>query len=621
MPPPRKDRQKQDKQNRKQKKRTHAEASASLSLTASARSGGTASGSADQDEDDAAIEDEEEEEADDEKDGANRRPVKKLKRHVSAPSSRTVSAHSSPQSRPASGPSRLILRLPNNAGFNGDASQKCKKSKLSSPSARFPRTVTSSPVSSPELAMADLDDEGGRNAASTMAAAGFQLTYASESSDDFSELDEDDEDVRGSEEAYLIADKLKKLDRKLRKGSQSPDLTHSQGSDHDERLEVVQPGSRGDLVSGRESIMFEIARLRRDSDSHRPTAKRSSDAPVTWSGAEDEDDLDNLDTLLGLTASESAALIGNSARALENEGRTMRFEDFMAADDGDESDSSSGESEHSAEGLWSSAHPAEGLDTDADNEHIETTQEVVQNGGFVFYTGPFSDYSYHDRLNGTLIWASVAGPGDTSDDEVSEDCVSVTYGDDNDGGETTDTLDDTDHLGLVRFGIEAVDEDDEEAEEALQHAMLDRHMSDARNMGLSVSMQALAEQPELVIAKTAKTLGVSVATAAKILTSVGMSLLVENGNASDAERSEAEATSSRASHQNASSRRSIGATGECSISGQPILGSFEPNGVADLCVVVGQSELPAPSPFSARKRRRPRAIVSDSSTGHLIRSD
>lgn len=151
---------------------------------------------------------------------------------------------------------------------------------------------------------------------------------------------------------------------------------------------------------------------------------------------------------------------------------------------------------------------------------------------------------------------------------------------------------------------------------------MDRHMSDARNMGLSVSMQALAEHPELVIAQTAKTLGVSVATAAKILTSVGMSILMTNDNVSDTERSDTEAASrsqrqSRAaagpsavasrSSAAASSARSATESGS---NGQPVLGSFEPAGDADLCVVVKQSELPAPSPFSARKRRRPRAFVS-----------
>jgi hypothetical protein len=214
-----------------------------------------------------------------------------------------------------------------------------------------------------------------------------------------------------------------------------------------------------------------------------------------------------------------------------------------------------------------------------------------------------------------------AGPGDSTEDELSEECSSVAEEDD--GGDTTDTLDDTDHLGLVRFGIEAVDEDDEDAEEALQTAMLDRHMSDARNMGLSVSMQALAEQPELVIAKTAKTLGVSVATAAKILTSVSMSILMTNGGIPDNEKSDDEprrtsqlykrpqaATRAIGAPQPASAR-SLAAQGvsERSVDGQPVLGSFEPSGDADLCVVVGQSEMPAPSPFSARKRRRPRAFV------------
>lgn len=148
-------------------------------------------------------------------------------------------------------------------------------------------------------------------------------------------------------------------------------------------------------------------------------------------------------------------------------------------------------------------------------------------------------------------------------------------------------------------------------------------MSDARNMGLSISMQALAEQPEMVIAKTAKTLGVSVATAAKILTSVGMSILMTNGQSSDVEHSDRE-NGQKAHRQKRTQAKDVlvsstqappqpvanANVASDSQYRQPVLGSFQPNGDADLCVVVGQSELPAPSPFSARKRRRPHAFVS-----------
>jgi hypothetical protein len=37
-----------------------------------------------------------------------------------------------------------------------------------------------------------------------------------------------------------------------------------------------------------------------------------------------------------------------------------------------------------------------------------------------------------------------------------------------DGGDTTDTLDDTDHLGMIRFGIEAAESDDEDGIATLQ---------------------------------------------------------------------------------------------------------------------------------------------------------
>ena len=202
-----------------------------------------------------------------------------------------------------------------------------------------------------------------------------------------------------------------------------------------------------------------------------------------------------------------------------------------------------------------------------------------------------------------------------------------------DGGDTTDTLDDTDHVGLVRFGIEAIDKDDEDTEEALQLAMRDRTLVDARNMGLSISIDALTEQPELVIAKTARSLGVSSETAAKILTSVGMSLLMNPGGDSSTGQSSLQRKQERRERRNRIAPKPVhtevdaGAAPIASTSAVtveehaqpgeqaplkyvPVLGDFEPAGEADLCVVVGQSEMPAPSPFSARKKRRPRTFVS-----------
>jgi hypothetical protein len=244
---------------------------------------------------------------------------------------------------------------------------------------------------------------------------------------------------------------------------------------------------------------------------------------------------------------------------------------------------------------------------------------------------------------------------------TSEDCPSE--GED-DGGDTTDTLDDSDHLGLIRFGIEAADEDDEDAEELLTTALRERHLSDARNMGISISINALAEQPEAVIEKTARTLGVTKETAAKILTSVGMSLLMNGGSAGSVDETptdimEAEQSMHIEQHGETSTRKGKGkqlhrleasaAPNHAPEEGSglsflasdarfatepqpeiqiapspstlpappvsnvnvPIMGDFTPSGGADLCVVVSNN-VPAPSPFSARKRRRPRRMVSAS---------
>lgn len=185
---------------------------------------------------------------------------------------------------------------------------------------------------------------------------------------------------------------------------------------------------------------------------------------------------------------------------------------------------------------------------------------------------------------------------------------------------------------MIRFGIEAAESDDEDAEEALANAIRDRNLIDAHNMGLSVSIEALAEQPEAVVLKTARSLGVSTETAAKILTSVGMSLLMRsNGHDKDVfaeprpsssssrdlpvnqQQTQAQAgTSATAAGPVASTSAQSAINGvatpaeannNVSKTFTPVLGDFAPSGEADLCVVVGATDAPAPSPFSARKRR------------------
>jgi hypothetical protein len=150
-------------------------------------------------------------------------------------------------------------------------------------------------------------------------------------------------------------------------------------------------------------------------------------------------------------------------------------------------------------------------------------------------------------------------------------------------------------------------------------------------MGLSVSIEALAEQPEAVVLKTARSLGISTEMAAKILTSVGMSILMSsNGGPRDVFIEPRPSTSSSKdhhlveAHQNAvagpSTLQPVASTSAAgsnttTTAGQtstappqkktfePVLGDFAPAGEADLCVVVGATDMPAPSPFSARKRK------------------
>lgn len=231
------------------------------------------------------------------------------------------------------------------------------------------------------------------------------------------------------------------------------------------------------------------------------------------------------------------------------------------------------------------------------------------------------------------------------DDETESECE-LPQDVEDDGGDTTDTLDDTDHLGMIRFGIEAAESDDEDAEEVLANAIRDRNLIDAHNMGLSVSIEALAEQPEAVVLKTARSLGISTETAAKILTSVGMSILMRShGHDRDvfaeprpsASSSKEPAVSNPQAAPSASTSIPTSSTatpvaldiGSATTAGQsipqtvsktfePVLGDFAPSGEADLCVVVGATDAPAPSPFSARKRRTRTSTRGFVSHAHVL---
>jgi hypothetical protein len=186
-----------------------------------------------------------------------------------------------------------------------------------------------------------------------------------------------------------------------------------------------------------------------------------------------------------------------------------------------------------------------------------------------------------------------------------------------DDGDTTDSLDDTDHVALVRFGIE-VDADGSDADAGVSHASADFANGD-RGVGVvstedgktTISMSALAENPRAVVAETAQNLGVNRTTAAKILASVGISVLMGNEGASESNRRSPRGARRRpGENAKTEEKDSSQSTAVTSLPPRaPPMGTFFPSATGpESTVVIDGSSNPVPSPFSSKKTRSLRRV-------------
>lgn len=420
-PPPRKDKHKKQHQKENKKKRTRDETEGSELRKTAGSSGAARSIPAGGPEADADINEDDDEEADstlrrvdqinnddeaDDETDLSKHQKKKVKKNaaIATASSATNSTVKNNKTN------RLVLRLPRSKGFGPSTKPVTKTSVNTSPvrnGVRHPstlsRTVTSSPQSSSsELSEVDLEDLpedaipelGGYEAShNSVHFAG----YESESSDGYSDLlDDDEDDLLEAEEAYLIADKLHRQGRHSRRGTTSPGAKRSSDGAHSdaESLDAIHGGHNTHHPIDAESVLFEIAQLRDGTTTSEADADSAREIAVTWSGAEEDDILDDLDEFLGITTDDSAALraMQNDPSAVDNladDGKTMRFEDFLGQDDGtDSGDSDSTEEESSSD---DEEHSVAATGTDAadreDDEELETTKDVVKEGGFVFFKG------------------------------------------------------------------------------------------------------------------------------------------------------------------------------------------------------------------------------------------
>jgi len=383
--------------------------------------------------------DKDDEEADGETDkkptktGKKRGPYKKHKKlAAAAAAAAAASSASSPGLGPGSAATsgaavsnnRLILRLPSSRPSSQPPTSPNKKykkqqkqlngslSRRHGTGSPFPHTVPTSPLSSVDSDAAQAMRDGNISDVDIsipLHNSPFYAPFAGDSSsdehaDNMSDLLDDDSDgddegdenrMKRSEEKFLIADQIRKLNnrtRKSRTNSRSPRQSEELPSAFDglaqEPLnnQALLPINGGATV---ESLFRDVIGSAQDNGEPASSSKmegQGHDDPVTWSGAEDSG-LDDLDNLLGLTANDSAAVGGDFS--LDEENKTIRFEDFLAEDDGDSSASTSEEdSEESSEDEEADEADRESvidLTTDADDEHIATTRDVVQNGGFIFF--------------------------------------------------------------------------------------------------------------------------------------------------------------------------------------------------------------------------------------------
>jgi hypothetical protein len=235
---------------------------------------------------------------------------------------------------------------------------------------------------------------------------------------------------------------------------------------------------------------------------------------------------------------------------------------------------------------------------------------------------------------------------ESDDDEEDSDGHQYGFDFDEDDGDTTDSLDSDDHVGLVRFGIE-VDTDstamDSDSDNdffnlppgtislatvqppttadlaALPQAryLLSSNIGQENGIEMMIDLHDLERDPSKVISQAAKGLGVNKGTAARILGGVdkawlqqGYPKLKERVNGSIEESSDATAKPSPAGGRLISSKINASKIG----SGGPAMGSFMPKTQAkgkgkaqEINMVIDGSDNVAPSPFSKLKKGKKRA--------------
>ncbi|KAH8919479.1 hypothetical protein BT69DRAFT_488071 [Atractiella rhizophila] len=216
-----------------------------------------------------------------------------------------------------------------------------------------------------------------------------------------------------------------------------------------------------------------------------------------------------------------------------------------------------------------------------------------------------------------LVIDSWNGLDTTEDDRANSDLLSE------DDGETTDSLDEDDHVALVRFGIEVEEPPVEplipmttslaelelSGQPSPDEAMSPPSASDNNQaaphslpaeLSATISMEALANDPEKVLTEAAKSLGVDLETAASILTGVGMSVIFthEGGSSPSSKRKLRHKRKKKEGQERSLRKVTAKNLTETDAPSEPVMGTFLIHSDSGRSVIDGKK--PPASPFSRK---------------------
>ena len=296
-------------------------------------------------------------------------------------------------SKPGSSIRKLVLRLPSSKGAAGDQTGQDILATSDTATRRRQSTSSLSSVGSTSGQHRPCDTESDEENArfGDVDPSDISDGDSDSSSMTLSEDDVQSEDIEGEEERFLIADTLRELDEKLRNRAKSPGQTQDR----------VQPLSATQMEYDIQRILsprrVRAPEIPRSAVADTKISMPNSEVPkiaLTWSDgdasetnslSEEERDA-NLDALLGLTQQDSAAILGRETWSSDDD-RTMRFEDFLGEDDGDEI---SDADDNDSQGDEQAAPPGPQSSTvkgKQEDEHLRLDADVVSQGGFLFFRG------------------------------------------------------------------------------------------------------------------------------------------------------------------------------------------------------------------------------------------